>query len=555
MQLKRFVVVASFVALCLVGFVAVALFGDRNAAPRAPVGAGPAAPAVAEAPAAAAVADVDPPPRAPTRAADALSPATTAPPRTVLPATVRVRVRVCFAGSAERVQGGDVSLVFRVSRDDARDEVQGALDRTGEVALEVPRGANLDELQVTPPDEGPGVVRYGAAWREFSGRVVEADCMIDVEVRRGGVIAGLVVDARDGHGVAGARVTIRTSHDTVQLFTDGAGRFRREGLVDAFDEVPNRLRMAIECDGYVSTRRWVSIPPDGRQEHLEIRVERGIVLAGRVTDVRGAPVRAAVELRRPDGPADGAVQMLHAHALVGTRDGARFTLPPIRPADAVELHVRGLDCGIEHVVVPARASRDDIVVRLARGTTVEVVFVESDGKPLETGRPHLLWRHPRFGWHAATLATKAGLSFHAPSGSTIELIAVAPGAEPETRRIARTRVAVSGPTMSATLRMQDERIEPHDAHVGLSDGRRCGALLDLRLVGPDGRPLDDVPVSITRDGHPFLGCRIARSGYRLAIRPGPIVLAVDPVGFRERSFAFVAIPDGEQRLDLRLVPE
>lgn len=111
---------------------------------------------------------------------------------------------------------------------------------------------------------------------------------------RGGAVSGVVRDALSGGGISGARVIVTEDSLSMApraLQSDAGGRFELRGLLR------RAHRVAVYAPGYAPVQgaaAQVDAP-------LELRLDRGVTLDGRLVDGQGRPIqRARVELFSED---------------------------------------------------------------------------------------------------------------------------------------------------------------------------------------------------------------------------------------------------------------
>lgn len=117
---------------------------------------------------------------------------------------------------------------------------------------------------------------------------------VSMRLAPGGAVSGVVRDAISGGGVAGARVVVTEDALSMAphaLRTDEGGRFALRGLVRR----PHRV--AVYAPGYAPLQGALALA----DAPLDLRLDRGVTVDGRLVDARGAPIRnARVELLSED---------------------------------------------------------------------------------------------------------------------------------------------------------------------------------------------------------------------------------------------------------------
>lgn len=470
------------------------------------------------------------------------------------PAQPLVRFRVRFVGTGHAVTAGEINVAWRPVGADADRDTWLTLDARGGCSLRVARGARIERVRVEPP--AATGMRFVALEREL-GQLAHDGMTIELEVRAGAVVAGRVVDAHDGQALAGVRVHLDDEYDEGDaLTTDATGSFRRGGLVDAFDESPDQVSLRIEHPSYVPFRTVVALPaPLHANETVELRLERGVVLAGRVVDATGEPVaNATVELRRREGKLGDGVYALSAHAHSSTADDGRFSCSAIPPGAAVE--IRAFASAWQGVcsTIDARVDRDDIVLRLPRSTVVDIRATSEGGEVLPLSAWHLVWRDPILGWRASTSNTRVSRRFSVATGTEVEFAAWdASRLQSATRRCGRGRLVAVGDESRSTVVMRPIRVEPPEVDLTLDAASAGGAVLHLRLLDARGQPasVDSVTMRINRGSVSTWG-EFTAAGKRIYLEPGSHVLAIRALGYRSRRFEFVAEPDARHSVDIPL---
>jgi len=153
------------------------------------------------------------------------------------------------------------------------------VDEQGRVRFPIPRDLDF-EIQVRAPGRSGRDLRYDLCWRFPRG---------DVELKPLGALAGRVRFA-DGKPATGVRVEAATGwsgetpHEKRETLTDADGRFRIDGLASAVHQV--LVESAATGSSIVPLKKDVAVP----DESLDLVVEAGPAIEGRVIDVRGRPV-------------------------------------------------------------------------------------------------------------------------------------------------------------------------------------------------------------------------------------------------------------------------
>jgi protocatechuate 3,4-dioxygenase beta subunit len=164
---------------------------------------------------------------------------------------------------------------------------------------------------------------------------------VEIELTRGAVVAGLVTGA-DGAPVIGAQVTVLTEGQpgrggggvrSLPATTDGDGRYRLDGVE------PGERSLSASASGYPRAVRSLEVRPG--ENRLDLALERGQPVSGRVLDPAGTLLADAQVMMRGEGAAVGRFTTVTsgdgAFAFEGVPDGVyRVTAQHPRFAEAAE---------------------------------------------------------------------------------------------------------------------------------------------------------------------------------------------------------------------------
>ncbi|MEQ1633811.1 MAG: carboxypeptidase regulatory-like domain-containing protein, partial [Planctomycetota bacterium] len=126
-------------------------------------------------------------------------------------------------------------------------------------------------------------VRFQEKWASI--RIDEtAQQHVEIELQKGAILRGRVLDAATGAPIQGARVADSWRMKRAAN-TDGDGRFQLEGL-----QANGYLMCCVAADGYSSAQKNVGTTLDAE---VELRLHRGGEVHGRVVDADGAVVQGA----------------------------------------------------------------------------------------------------------------------------------------------------------------------------------------------------------------------------------------------------------------------
>ncbi|HVH98079.1 MAG TPA: carboxypeptidase-like regulatory domain-containing protein [Enhygromyxa sp.] len=283
------------------------------------------------------------------------------------------------------------ALVAARRNDDDGPEYRARSDAQGRYALHGLPGGVFGLSSQGPWGEGAS---EGGVLVEFGSRTEG----VDILIHRGAMVRARVVIAEDQRGCQGAVVSLVDENVGRRL----SGTADVDGRVELSVAVAGRYRVDVRCEGHRLTGAPV-VELSGEasdSESLELTVERGLVIRGRVVG-EGEPLVDAVV------------------ALIPARGG-----PPVATAVADangEVELSGLEQG-EYVVtgvapgwfpedVEARITlpRDDsFVLALRAGGSLSGAVVEPDGRPVASARVLAHRRSVNGRWRGETLTDAQG---------------------------------------------------------------------------------------------------------------------------------------------------
>lgn len=207
-------------------------------------------------------------------------------------------------------QGGQL---LRAAREAGR-PLETFTARSGRFTLiDVPPGgtvvvrAALGALEATP--EGVATERPPAEVRLVLARTV--------------TLSGRVVELGSSQGVAQARLRVRPvgppwGRDALERRCDAEGRFRLEGLI------PGEVELRWDRGDYLpAPPRTLALSADDDETRVELVLDPGLVLAGRVTDADGRPIAGAAV--RADGTSPDLTGPVRRSGAVGPDGRFRLT--------------------------------------------------------------------------------------------------------------------------------------------------------------------------------------------------------------------------------------
>jgi protocatechuate 3,4-dioxygenase beta subunit len=284
-----------------------------------------------------------------------------------------------------------------------------AVTRDGAPTARAPGASSADEVAATPSLPSTRAPSQRAS-RETA--VAATDVAVTPPVPRARV-HGRVVDAATGETLAGARVfVVRKSKDrgfVWHLETSADGTFSGEVAETTtyaeripWSAVTTPLAVEASASGHLRFHQapWTGAGVDGAEDLGDIRLERGVVVRGRVTTTSGDPVPHAAVFASdvPYLPGYG-FPLQSARRLAETDDAGRFEFAEgLRPSDDANRYTLLAACplGCAYVSVAVRRSPEMIseVVLVLRVAGASVRVTGPDGRPAEGAE---VIAQPRFG--------------------------------------------------------------------------------------------------------------------------------------------------------------
>lgn len=358
---------------------------------------------------------------------------------------------------------------------------------------------------------------------------------VRIELRDGGVVAGLVLDASgnpvaDATVLAAARRSGREGPDAPAepaIRTDADGRFR----FDTLRAGPTVIAARSDDAGGTAS---VEVVEGGRVD-VEVRLEPAGAVEGTVVDGAGAPIEGALvrayvaEWRDEASRALGAARMAREEegANATTSADGRFRLTGLA-ARRVRITAWSREHGSESDT--AEVGARDVVIAI-RGTTVRGIVERADGRPLD-GPAQVRSVETRRGSRRGVTADPE-FSIPIEAGSAV-LVASAAGFR-------------NGPPVAVTV---TEGQTPPYLRLRLGPA----GTLRGRLVGDDGRPVAGAHVSVSGAALDGAGADGGRLDWSSAVRSGHDGRFELPCGGGEVR-VFVYHPEYEPEIVQATVPE
>jgi RNA polymerase sigma factor (sigma-70 family) len=320
-------------------------------------------------------------------------------------------------------------------------------DEKGHFRVNCPPGRGV-AIESYPPDGSPYLMRTTIfAWPK--GKTKHE---IKVELPRGVLVRGKVIEADSGKPVAGAVLSYLGSPDNrfmgaeilswhrfpgefVRTEDDGtftAAVYPGKGVLMAKGPTPDYVLERLDkmeptlgkfaASLYADAAVPLDLKPDADAPPLALKMRRGVTVKGRVLDPDGKPVKYAVvyhPLSLQD-QGDRAYFFNHGLVPVAVKDGT-FTLTALDPKGEVPVYV--LDRRNEiggRLVVSGKSTGEEVTIKLQPCAKAKVRFVNAAGKPqaghslglvlllAPDARAFLQQADALGGWHAVGRSDKDG---------------------------------------------------------------------------------------------------------------------------------------------------
>ena len=468
------------------------------------------------------------------------------------------------------------------------DEVRGRGARlesmgAGTFAAEVPVGVRLSAVQVYPSNEnlaGPSTSanvggRFHPVLASLDRLVEQSDIELAYELERGHELHGIVREAQSLRPIAGAEVElILQSGGSVRWISAPDGRF-------VFGDAGSKLSMRAshgEFSLFLRALTEAELAPGAPE--LEVLLERGLHVSGRVVDKAGAP-REGVELQL--------VARDSARSEFSQRTGkdGSFTFTQVPHSWSASILGR-YDGKPERIYLGARvelgALKQDVtdLVLVDPGSTCIKVFVQdSEGTPVgpwayefECDEPCLLapdfhtadydtYVHSSIDLKQVRFSSEGiGRTVLVPIGVPLHLRAVAilDPAKPNRIAIGASDLVLErtyDPPLEVRIALAKplDASQPPPAEDTLTlrlNSSTAASLLDLRLLDPQGLPLPAGTRASFEADQPLGEIALADGWVRLQGRPGLIQLHVKAGklhGVLQLEFPAAGVLRSEARLE------
>ena len=410
--------------------------------------------------------------------------------------------------------------------DDGGRGISGA--RVIAVAIRGKNTRGLDRGETTTAPDGsylldsliPGVQYFVEAWAEGyapAGRLVqpEGSQVVDFELGRSGGIEGRILDAASGLPVPRARIMVLAGLinrlSPLTTLADAAGRY----VFPAVSAGPVVV-FAAEADGYPS----VSFTFGGEARHavgegevtiIDLELEAGVRVAGRIQDERGRPVAyATITFSDPQRRSEG------ERAAISATDGT-YQVEGLRPGTSHDVRICAPGyaplVGEDEARVVVTTGFMELDFTLEKGASLSGRVLDPEGAGVSGVRVSVEARRDR------RMAERVQ-DLVAISGSTGAW--EVQGAPPRVELIVRAQHDAWAPVESIPIHLRPG--EERDVPLRLGHGAR----LEGRVVDRRGRPVEGARVrwGALREGDE----RLTRDAFRADQLLSPRVVRTGPDG-------------------------
>lgn len=208
----------------------------------------------------------------------------------------------------------------------------------------------------------------------------------DVWLADGDTMSGTVSDADTGAPIAGARVHVRPE-EHIEATTDAHGRFVIRGI----DPKLQQRRIRVVAAGYVPQRESYYDMAYEREQRVDIRMHRGVLIAGTVRAEDGSPLPGArvSTTKMVTYPPD--LRALHARemAVAHSDETGQYRLRVTRRDKPRVIHAAkdgyGVGC-TEPFAIPPNEDMAEADVQVVRGGAIVGRVTQPSGSPVAGAR-------------------------------------------------------------------------------------------------------------------------------------------------------------------------
>lgn len=205
------------------------------------------------------------------------------------------------------------------------------------------------------------------------------DAVIDIQLK-GGAVTGRVTGS-DRQPISGAFVVARASDGAAGgIGASGTAQTNAEGSFTLDGLSPGSYRVTASATGYASAEATIVVGDEGDAPPLDLRLEKGRSIRGRVVDARGTGVSGVFVVFAPTGTTQNSAPAVSTDvngsfvATVGSEGAYDFTAigAGLAPARATGIVAPEEDDG-----------EPDVTLKMANGAHLRVRLVTKEGAPVE----------------------------------------------------------------------------------------------------------------------------------------------------------------------------
>lgn len=258
---------------------------------------------------------------------------------------------------------GDMAGEMKTAETDAEGKYRVGLEKGGEYRVIVTdrnaRGSSRSVATITVPETPQAVVDVLLAPRQIAGTVTSSD---DRPV--GGAI---VTATRDG-----SADTDMASRLVAQ--TDANGSYSLDGVS------AGTYRVSASAPGYkFASVHPLRVPEEGGVVRADLRLEKGLLLRGRVVDTQGRGIPGALVFVLPSGALPTLATMPAQTDVNGTFS---LTAPSESAVDVVVVAGGWAPARVQGVVPSADPQAAEVIVAMSLGGRIRVVALSAEGAPV-----------------------------------------------------------------------------------------------------------------------------------------------------------------------------
>jgi hypothetical protein len=403
------------------------------------------------------------------------------------------------------------------------------------------------------------------AEKEIDDGPLTSERTYSLKVEVGFTVSGIVVEADSGKPLAGASLAM--GFETA-CTTDADGEFSLSVASWSTAVKPLRTRLVASHADHVACEVDVPEPETGTAvQDVEVVLERGVTLSGRVIDTDGKGVRAEI----------AAMQLLDDRCALGRRiahcvsarslDDGSFTLPPMPAVQNVQVRARVPSQPPACIRdIDLRRPRKDLVIRLRPRVLFDVTATYPDGSPVSPGHGELVFVDSNGEMQNPKSQSPKGWQFGGEVGHSHAFSVRAKRAGEQGDRVyAGSGTALAPEPLGAGQKvdlaivlseMTRSDVPPQTAEVSWmrSDGYATWGftwLIDL-VDAETQKPISASSVELTNVAAGGGGARLTNGRFRLTVGPGVRQLVLRAPGYESLSVETEGLDHGYAEVALPL---